>query len=57
MPTLFVWKCPVCGTETEPSTLTPDNWISVGGAVEGNEVFDTWQCLSTYVQERAEPTS
>lgn len=51
MPTLFVWKCPVCGTATEPSQMTPPNWLTVGGAEQGSEVFDSWQCVAVYAQQ------
>jgi hypothetical protein len=55
MPILNIWRCPVCGKESEASLTQPPNWISVGGSPgaggAGNEVFDQWQCVATYAQE------
>lgn len=56
MPMLTIWKCPVCGTETEPfNVVTPTNWITVAGQTSTPEVFDSWQCAASWAQEHAVP--
>ena len=55
MPMLSVWKCPVCGAQSEPSQMQPVGWISMSSTTSTPEVFDSWQCAATWATEQNVP--
>lgn len=57
MPMLVVWKCPVCGVQSEPGNGQPAGWITVATQTSTPEVFDTWQCAAAYTQQQLAPES
>lgn len=55
MPMLNVWRCPVCGAESDAIQGSPPGWVTAGEIGGGGaETFDTWQCVATYAQTKQE---
>lgn len=46
MPIMQVYKCPVCGTMSEPGEPLHD-WVNVNFS-GGGEVFNKWECVEQY---------
>lgn len=55
MPMLIVWKCPICGTQSEPSSGQPEGWFTIATTTSMPEVFDKWECVRAYATEHGTP--
>lgn len=58
MPMMQIYRCPVCGAESEPlQGRAPEGWLTISGP-HGSEVFDRWECARRYsaVKEQEEET-
>lgn len=53
MPVMTLWRCPVCGAQTDPFTgLPPEGWITIAAHASVPEVFDKWECVGTWTQQQ-----
>lgn len=52
MPMLQVYRCPVCGNQSEPSQMQPSDWVTLNSTT-GGEVFDQWKCVEQYSAAKA----
>lgn len=49
MPMLNVFRCGVCGAQSEPDQGPPRGWITLSSS-DGGDVFDKWECIVIYAE-------
>lgn len=52
MPMLSVYRCVVCGAQSEPDQGPPRGWITLS-ATDAGDVFDKWVCVEQYAAGKA----
>ena len=52
MPMLNVFRCVVCGEQTEPANGVPYGWVTLS-STDGGDVFDKWSCVEQYAAGKA----